>query len=233
MNLLNRYFSNLIFTRIEDKQGYSIYGACVASMMGGGFKNYVLVFVPVHLAIKSRARISELPWKNLQTRKIQYGYRLKMQKWKGPPDGVPDILLRVSKRNKRYSEYISDDPNFPFEILLLHESKKKTRYQYNNKIMLSTALESFNSVFNYIGKQSPMYYTTGSSQTPLPNIAQPTLLDSVQNLYYTIPRAIPQKVGQLSGISAHTTPHSLNTGVDYTSNVDSLLDPDSTFELIS
>jgi len=102
------------------------------------------------LAIFNHARASELPWKNLQTRNLQYSYNLKKQSWK-PPQELPNPLFRVTKRKNEHSTY-SGPPNFPFEVLLLHDLKKKTKYQYHNSLSLYGILESFNSVFDYVGE---------------------------------------------------------------------------------
>ena len=165
MEIFNKYFENLVFTRIEEKQGFVIYGAGIAAMFGAGMQRYILLFIPSHLAFKNQAKISELSWQNLQTRSLAYSYKLKAQSWNMARD-VPDILLNVAERNKNYSTYKGND--FPFEILLLHDPKKKTSYQYHNKIMISAAVETFNAVFNYIGKSSPLLYTSGPEEAPLP-----------------------------------------------------------------
>lgn len=165
MDAFNSYFKDLIFTRVDEKQGFVVYGAGIATGLGGGYMHYVLLFVPSHLAFKTQSRINELPWQNLQTRNLTYSYRLKSQPWVMPRD-IPDVLLEVKSRNKQYSTYISDD--IPFEILLLHDSKKKTIYQYNNKINLSAAINTFNGVFNYIGEVPSILHTIGPATAPPP-----------------------------------------------------------------
>ena len=149
MDILNNCFRDIIFTKVDEKNDFGIYGAGIATGLGGGYKSYVLVFVPSEFATQKQSHIHNLQWQNLQTRNLAYSYRLKSQPWV-LPDDVPDIMLYVSSRTKEHSVYTS--PGFPFEILLLHDSKKKTIYQYNNKIMLSSALNTFNSVFNYLGE---------------------------------------------------------------------------------
>jgi hypothetical protein len=150
MELLSKYLETLQFTRVEDKQGYAIYGAGIAGMFGAGKQRYILLFVPSHLATTNQARASELPWQNLQTRNLHYSYRLKKQSW-NPPQELPNPQFRVMERKDKNSTYLGP-PDFPFEVLLLHDPKKKTKYQYNNNLSLYGVLESFNSVFNYIGE---------------------------------------------------------------------------------
>lgn len=151
MDLLNSYFKNLIFTKIEEKENHMLYGAGIASGLAGGKKRYVLLFVPKQFAIPHKARIHELKWQNLQTRELQYSYNLKNQSWKLGRE-LQDIILEVQDRNKKFSTYASTNGNFPFEVLLLNNPKKKTIYQYRNKLTLTAAVEIFNTLFNYTGE---------------------------------------------------------------------------------
>jgi hypothetical protein len=157
MDLLNSYFSNLVFSRIEEKEGFVMYGACIATGLGGGKRRYILLFVPNYLAVKNKSRIGNLKWQNLQSREITHSYDLPMQQWSIKRD-AKDILLEVEKREKDSSSYkVSTDNqidiDFPFEILLLHDPKKKTKFQYRNRLTLTGAIELFNCVFNYTGNQ--------------------------------------------------------------------------------
>lgn len=154
MEYINAYFKDLIFTKVVDnKEGYAIYGAGISSGIGGGKMRYVLLFVPVEESYRKRGKIEELRWKNLQTRALGDSYKLKPQRWNIPRD-VPDFLLSVQTRSKNYSTYTN--PEIPFEILLLHNPRKKTEYQYRNKLMLSAAIDMFETIINY--KQPEVRY---------------------------------------------------------------------------
>ncbi len=159
MDLINNYFSKLVFTRVEEKQGYVIYGAHAGGSFGGGYRRYILLFVPSHLAFKKKAKIFELAWKNLQTRFLRDSYNIPKQTWY-PPSSLQNPSLRCTKRHKEYSNY--ESTNFPFEIILLHNKKNKSIYQYNNNITLAGAFETYNSVFNYVGNTNPLSYTYSS-----------------------------------------------------------------------
>jgi len=170
MDILNDYFKDLVFSRVEEKQGHVIYAARVPSMLGGGVKRYILLFVPSHLAFKTKAKIYELAWENLQTRALSYSYRIPQQNWR-PPRIDDDIILQISNRGKQYSTYVPQSvDSFPFEILLIHDSKKKTKFQYHNRLSVIAALDTYNSVFNYIGELSPISHISEplSSPPPLP-----------------------------------------------------------------
>lgn len=165
MDLINKYFTGLTFTRIDEKgtpdgTHFAVYGAGIAGMFGDGNALYVLLFVPAHLAVQTKGSISELPWENLQTRRLKYGYPLRKQSWK-PPRNLPDPIFQVTERTAGYTSYHGPQ-GFPFEVILLHDPRKKTKYQYYNKITLSSALETFSSSFTYRGQVSPMEYTSGA-----------------------------------------------------------------------
>jgi hypothetical protein len=154
MEYINEYFKDLIFTKVvEDKEGYAIYGAGIHCNIGGDKKRYVLAFVPVTFAKKRQSLLKDLMWKNLQTRNLKNSYNLKQQRWSIPRE-VPDFLLYVSDRKKEYSVYNCDE--IPFEILLLHNPRKKTEYQYHNKLMLSAAIDMFETLINY--KEPVVHY---------------------------------------------------------------------------
>ena len=188
MDIINHFFSKLVFTKVEEKtteQGtrFFVYGAGVKGSLGNG-RRYVLLFVPYHLAIQRQAKIHELPWQNLQTRTLgEDAYRLKIQQWTLPRD-APDILLQVIRRNSHHSEYVGYVPNphgpqyppldFPFEILLLHNRKKKTKYQYNDRLMLSTAIDTFNAVFNHTGETGYLQAGTSPAMSASPGVWEHT-----------------------------------------------------------
>lgn len=177
MEIFNACFKDLVFTRVDEKQGFVIYGAGIATGLGGGHSRYVLLFVPVHLAFKNQARIYDLPWQNLQTRNLAYSYRLKSQQWVLTRD-IPDVLLEIRQRDKSYSTYAAE--GFPFEVLLLHDPKKKTIYQYHNKIMLDAAISTFDAVFNYIGEVHSLLHTSGPAMAP-PPVNNPSLMPSAMS----------------------------------------------------
>lgn len=149
--LLNGYFAGLMFTRLEQKEGFVLYGACVASGLAGGYKRYIIALVPATKAHLDRCTIAELQWKVLQARVLFRSYRLREQAWKMTRD-MGDMILRVKQRDAKASHYQPEScvkTRLPqmYEIVLLHDPKKKTQYQYNNRITLSAAVETFHMIF--------------------------------------------------------------------------------------
>jgi len=181
MDLVNSYFKTLIFTQIEEKEEFFMYGAGIACGLGGGKRRYIFLFVPKQFATERQARIHNLRWRNLQAREILHSYNLKQQAWFITRD-AKDILLEIQDRNKKSSMYTvseqtkRENNGFPFEVSLLHDPKKKTIYQYRNKLSLISAIEMFNTVFDYTGE----FYSANSVISPpaiTGNFAEPTGLD--------------------------------------------------------
>jgi hypothetical protein len=178
MEIFNSYFNNLLFTQVDEKEGFSIYGACVSSGLGGGLKRYILLFVPLILTFKKKALIHELNWKNLQTRELSYSYKLPPQPW-NLPRGVIDPLLNITKRDLESSQYNAIDMNFPFDIILLHNPKKKSKYQYRNSLTLTAAILMFNCVIDCTENIIPSYNNFGAHITG----SVPVIPDQNINLY--------------------------------------------------
>lgn len=145
-DIINRYFAKIVFFKIDKKEDYSIYGAAINSAFGDGKKEHVLLFVPTHMSILDKARIEDLHWKSLQTRLLNNGYKLKVQKWEIPRGGeVP--MFSIIHRNDERSKYVLDgDINKEVEMVLKHDPKKKSKMQYHNKINIIAALGTFKCI---------------------------------------------------------------------------------------
>lgn len=159
--LINDYFGKLVFVKVEQKESFIIYGACVSSSYADGKRQYVLAFVPVHLAIKNQAYLNELAWQNLQTRLISTGNalykKLISQKW--DYNNKHNLFFKLKQRTDTYSQYVSEE-GYPYELLLIHDSKKKTKYQYYDRTNLYASLNTFACVLNYVGNISPLNFTS-------------------------------------------------------------------------
>lgn len=157
MDLVNAYLKSLVFVKVEVQENFTVYQAAIPSMLGDGY-HYFLAFVPVHLAILNRARLHELNWRNLQARTIKKKPPFPTQKWEFER-GLPDPIFNLETREARYSRYRS--PGMPFEMLLIHDPKKSTKYQYHAKMNLSSALNTFACVLNFEGEEpSPVAATS-------------------------------------------------------------------------
>ena len=151
MDLINRYFNDLVFYKVDQRENYTIYAANISSAaMVDSKLSYILVFVPNYLATMNKAYLRELPWHNLQTRRMQNPYQLPRQKWEVPRD-APDVFFHLVKREKNATTYVPEQP-IPFELLLLHDPKKQSIYQHYGRVGLIGALNTFHTVLNFTGE---------------------------------------------------------------------------------
>jgi hypothetical protein len=168
MNIFAKYFASLEFTYFEEKQNYAIYVAGIDNMIGADMRQYIIAFVPAHLALQKKARLSELPWKNLQARMCNRAVynKIPLQGWKIPANTeiASSITLCVTDRKTEYSIYKAKNfQEFPFEVLMIHEAKKRTIYQYPNEMNLHWAIDKFQTIFNYIGDNHPIMFVQNTN----------------------------------------------------------------------
>lgn len=150
--ILDLYFKKLWFTFLEFNNEYAMYGAKIYSMFQKD-ATYVFAFVDTtktfNRVSRGRERLESLAWVSLQTRLIPkdedtYGSKLALQELKINSREV-DGPLRIQSRSAQHSVYLSEDGTLQVE--LLHNKTNPSIYQYNNNIMISTAVELFQSVF--------------------------------------------------------------------------------------
>lgn len=156
ITIINKYFENLEFFKVEEKDGFAVYMARIHDQLITDGSKYVVAFVPIQLGIKTRAKLSELAWQNLQTRTIRQSYRIPAQIW-NIPQGVPFLKFELKERTEGYSKYTSQQA--PFELMMIHNEKKKTKYQYYPTIYLPAGLDSYGCVIHYVGDKHPLSMT--------------------------------------------------------------------------
>ncbi len=176
MEVFNNYFDGLIFSYIEEKKGFAVYVAALYGQVASDQVRYILAFVPSHLGIQGTSKLKDLPWKNLQMRMCpKSAYKVRVQSWKAPA-GSTNINFKVVSRGDKFSKYtlVTDkyktkyskqdvvDESFPYEILMIHNPKKHTVFQFPNTMNFDFAIDQFRTVFNYVG--SNVY--SGNYQPP-------------------------------------------------------------------
>jgi hypothetical protein len=147
MDIINSCFRDITFTKVEAKERFAIYAAAVTSSYGDGRKQYILAFVPEHLAIQDVAYIFDLRWENIQTRTLKNGYKIQPQRWTLPRD-IPNFMFELVERTQDKSKYRSG--GHPLELVLLHDPKKTSSYQYHNRMNLLACLITFRCVISII-----------------------------------------------------------------------------------
>lgn len=141
--LINAYFAEIVFTKAEVKEEFSLY----AALLNHGSNKFVIAFVRNHLAVLREAHLAELQWECLQTRTLARRYNLKSQSlhFQTTKDTkLPNPMFRAIERKDTYVKYQAED--FPLELLLINDPKKKGSYQYPQNYNLVAAILSFNAV---------------------------------------------------------------------------------------
>lgn len=141
-NILDHYYGHLIFTRVRLTNEAAVYAARIETLLGKD-ERFVMAIVPVHLAFKDHARLQELHWLSLQTRSLDTTYGINKQLQMAV--SIPEIKLKVKNRNEEKTVYYSP---YPVDVELLHNSKKRSSYQFNDNITLGYALGTWNCLIN-------------------------------------------------------------------------------------
>lgn len=139
--IVNSFFQNLVFTRVERRDNYAIYAVKLTGLLGNGFHQYILLFVHLHNAIEQETTIDNLLYVNLQVRSLQKNYKIREQRWSYNKK-LDTIFFNMVDRNEERSLYIFQD----IELLLKHNPKRKTQFQYPNRVTLTEAFESYNCI---------------------------------------------------------------------------------------
>lgn len=144
-SIIDKFFQNLIFTKVDIKDDFAIYAAKISSQLGDGQKQYVLLFVRLHNAIGEKTTINNLLYLNLQVRVLKTNYRIPEQRWRYDRQ-LKNIMFVVERREQLHTVYRPEDKSLDFEMLLKHNPKKSTVFQYQNKMLLSEAFDTFNCI---------------------------------------------------------------------------------------
>jgi hypothetical protein len=170
-NIIAQYYDNLTFYKVDiqtdgNANPFAIYACKLDNMLADGNFSYIFAFVPIQYSYYEKAKISELQWQNLQTRHVKdfilsSGGKLRLNPQTFRPIKIPsnlDPTFIVTSRNAKSSKYTSEICNLQdgncFDLELLNDPKKKSMFQYYNKLSLTTALETFNCCISRVSKQN-------------------------------------------------------------------------------
>jgi hypothetical protein len=154
---VNLFFGKIVLVKVEHKENFTIYAASLSSSYGDGRKQYLLAFIPSHLAIRDSAYLSDLDWQNVQTRLLTTGYSIPSQRWELPRD-VPIPMFNLVNRTDTKTQYTSEDRQL--EMVMIHDPKKKSQFQYHSRINLVAALTSFRCVISIDNSPIPVSSNT-------------------------------------------------------------------------
>ena len=118
--LFTDYFDNPLCTKIEDKNGYSIYMAQLDSMLGTTYR-YLIVMVQQDVHFKgNRISLDQLPWEVFQTRALEMQKHLPIHDYR-PKRWAYHPITRTNITND-YTVYFHE--TLPVEIILLNNGNK-------------------------------------------------------------------------------------------------------------
>lgn len=141
-----KYFGDLNMTKIKDVDTYSMYVAKIQCMLGREYR-YVMVFIDKdNVAMKNESRLSDLRWVSLQTRTMLYNHNIQSQKY--TPRRMPELMKRITLVTKTGTSYVYHSEEFPLEVTLLSKKKDEMEYQPTGNVI--TALETYNTIINWI-----------------------------------------------------------------------------------
>jgi len=157
MDIPKSYYNNLQFFKTSNKltNHYDVFVAKIKSDLNGTEDLHIIFVCLSQFSNKNSDYGKNLNPVNIQTRKL-------------PKNAYPDIPPQNWKPNKNHSEFYgsiggplfiiskresdksiykmsNQRPELPqnLKLELLHNPKKKTKYQFNNKITLLSALETY------------------------------------------------------------------------------------------
>lgn len=172
-DVLNSYYSGIVFKKVDFIEGRALYAAKLESMTIDGSGKFLFAFVPFCYSSEDKSFLKNLVWENFQTRAIKGSkYRLQSQAHKRAKIEYDPVFI-VSERTNYSSKYTSEVCVVPvngeasncFDLEIINNPDKKTKFQYHNKLSLTTALETFNCCITRV--QSRKDFTVITQQTPV------------------------------------------------------------------
>ena len=141
--ILYDHFGYLTFYRVKITDEAGVYAARIETLLGKD-ERFVMAVVPFHMAIKPQAKINELHWVSFQTRSLPTTYNIQKQPLLFATN-FPEIKFQVKQRDETKTQYYCP---FPVVVELLHNTRRKTAYQFNDVITLGFALNTWNCLIN-------------------------------------------------------------------------------------
>lgn len=143
---LNQKYGYLTFFRVKVEDSVGIYCARIQTLLGKE-ERFVMIIVPFHMAFKERCNFNDLRavWLSFQTRAFDSTYEIPKQPMMTSTDTLQKIQLSVQNRNMDETHYYSP---FPVDIVIQHDKRKRSAYQYNDKITLTYALDTWKCIIN-------------------------------------------------------------------------------------
>jgi hypothetical protein len=144
--IIDSYFDRPVLEKTKDSNNLSVYMCKIASLLAGAEQRYLVVTTVIDRnPVGTRVALASLKWKSFQARTIPQ-YIPSIPKHSYSPKSTGEYLtpVHLSKRYEDHTEYSLE--GYPtVAVTLLH--KNKNMYEYAEKGMVATALETFRCVF--------------------------------------------------------------------------------------
>ena len=148
VQIINSYFGNIVFSKVDSIGIYFLYVASILGETNEG-KRYIILFVPDYYDnLPLQSHIDTLPWECIQTRLLKVDYKIKSQRW-DIQKKLQDFEFTLVERKNDRTEYLPTLPNIPLKLTLFHNNKKKSIYQWYNKMRLIQSLNTFMCVLEF------------------------------------------------------------------------------------
>lgn len=144
--IIDAYFDHPVLekTKNDNALSISIYMCKISTLLAGADQRYLVVTVDMDSRpVGSRISLSELSWKSFQTRTIPQYLTCPKHSYLPKSDQPYLIPVDLVKRYEDHTDYSLD--GYPsLTVTLLH--KHKNLYEYSEKGVLASALETFRCV---------------------------------------------------------------------------------------
>ena len=140
------YFNNPIVNKIKDIEQYSVYMTKIFSMIGNSYR-YLILFVDKDSNnINFKQPMKNCEWISLQTRTLDDYHNRPSNKYKFTQ--IPELKQKITIKTRDEKHSVYDCENFPLSVTLLH-TRKNFSMQYQNIGDIITALETYQTIFNF------------------------------------------------------------------------------------
>lgn len=148
-NSLSDYYSELNFTKVEDKipeegpsAGFSIYAAKIHTMLTH-YQRYIIVFATRDShPVGTSTRLKNLNWSCLQTRELSQSYSLPAQSH----TATRSLNYNLNAKERNIDKSIYECDILPITVQILNDPKYKSKFQHPQTLKLYQALELYKTI---------------------------------------------------------------------------------------
>ncbi len=145
---INQFFKNLVFYKGDVKNNHHIYTSQVSTSFASSNRTCIILFVPISFSNPKTAYIDMLNWSCIITKIYKPNEKLNIPTVQWKPEQLPIIRLKIIDRTQTHTIFNTTLENKNYEILLFHDPKNPSKYQWKDNISLMSALLSFKCVMN-------------------------------------------------------------------------------------